>query len=734
MKRLLLLFTLLLPLALPAQTSIYQHDTSIKVYAYGKQQTLAWCGGFNTPQFAMGDLNNDGKQDLVVFESYNSVRTFINTGTAGNPYYTYAPEYEVNFPAIYDYLILADYNHDGIPDLFQQGAYGFEVYRGYYNSYNQLCFTFYENLFYDNDTATHGWANAFNNPGNIPAIVDVDGDGDLDFISFDILGGYINYYKNMQVELGLLPDSIHINYMGQWGDFYDTFGHTSAASLCLFDYDMNGEYDCLIGSIGFNTMNYWQNGRIPYDPTGPDSMIYEDTSWQQGGTVVNLPTWPVAFNVDINQDGKKDLLISPNMGGMNYNNIWYYENLSTPDTPNWQFRSDSFLIDQSIDLGSSGYPALFNYSKEGKLDMFIGSDGYTVPGVGLVARISYYKNTSTTGSPSFTLQTNDFMSLGSYSWAGTAPAFGDIDNDGKSDMIIGHTNGTLSYFKNMAASESVTPDWVMTEQYITDVDGDTINVGGYAAPFIYDIDKDGKLDLVIGDMNGTLYYYRNVTTTPGAISLKLVNTDLGHVGVDTAYAVGNYSAPFIGKIDTSGTDYILMGSNSGLLYQYTGFQTGDTAGTYPLVSSAYSFIDTLHGQYYDDYIFGSGGGVYDGGRGAPVVGDIAGDGTLYMIVGNNKGGAELYKYGAVPNLKTPPLIVNENTITIYPNPTTTSLTIQSTNQPINEIQITNIIGQIVYQQVVTANSQLQTIDVSALPGGVYFVKVNNTEVRKFVKE
>jgi Secretion system C-terminal sorting domain len=73
-----------------------------------------------------------------------------------------------------------------------------------------------------------------------------------------------------------------------------------------------------------------------------------------------------------------------------------------------------------------------------------------------------------------------------------------------------------------------------------------------------------------------------------------------------------------------------------------------------------------------------------------------------------------------------------NEVSIYPNPTTTSLTIQSTDQPINQIAITNLLGQTVYTH--EYNTEKAELNVSTLPTGIYFIKINNTEVRKFVKQ
>ena len=762
------------PIIADAQVSFYQPDTTIKVYTYGREQTLAWCGGFNSPQFAMGDLNNDGLPDLVVFQASECIQTFINEGTPGNPNYRYAPEYAFNFPRVYDYLILADYDRDGIVDLFQQGSSGFAVYKGYYNALNQLCFNYYQDLFYNNDLDAGGSANAFNNPGDIPAVVDIDGDGDLDFVAYDIQGGWMNYYRNMQVEYGLPKDSIHIELWDKcWGRVYQAFWRThqlaqtcdnsslirnpgsggmertthTGNTPCLFDWDMDGDYDYLDGSISFNQMTFLKNGRVEAGGTGPDSMIYQDTMWQNGGiggTEINLPVWPAAFNVDIDQDGKKDLLIAPNYVNnacMNYNNVWFYKNYTTPPpggSPLWVFESDSFLVDRSIDLGSFAYPVLYDFNKDGKLDMFVGSEGYRQPDGSLRSKISYYMNTGTDGAPAFTLQTTDFLGTYAYGWKGTAPTVGDIDGDGRADLVVGHADGTLSYFKNMAASDTVTPNWQLTEMVLTDMNGDTIDVSENAAPFIYDVDKDGLPDLVIGNIYGYLQYYRNVSTTPGTIRLQLINTKLGGVKVDPQYNFGNNSTPFFGKIDSTGIDYLLVGANSGLIYQYTGFQSGDTTATYTLVTPDYSYIDTFQNYYYDNIILGGNNGMFDGIRSAPVVGDIVGDGTLEMLVGELKGGVELYKLKKYVPAYVPTVSNEQGKILVYPNPTNETLNISWTGiyQPKVQISVINMAGQILYTSTADAAADHTAIPVSMLPPGMYVCVIQsgvNRYYNKFTK-
>ena len=74
---------------------------------------------------------------------------------------------------------------------------------------------------------------------------------------------------------------------------------------------------------------------------------------------------------------------------------------------------------------------------------------------------------------------------------------------------------------------------------------------------------------------------------------------------------------------------------------------------------------------------------------------------------------------------------NASKIAVYPNPVTNQLTISSGNE-ISSVSISNLLGQTIFSNEYNANTV--QVNVADLPSGVYFVKVNGSEVRKFVKE
>ena len=68
---------------------------------------------------------------------------------------------------------------------------------------------------------------------------------------------------------------------------------------------------------------------------------------------------------------------------------------------------------------------------------------------------------------------------------------------------------------------------------------------------------------------------------------------------------------------------------------------------------------------------------------------------------------------------------------IYPNPATNPLTISASDK-ITTIAITNLLGQTIFTH--EYNSEQVQVDIANLPKGLYVIKVNGAEVRKFVKE
>lgn len=209
-----------------SQGKVYEIFNDAMVNTYGNNMTAPFCGGLNSYQIQHTDLNNDSKKDLILFDQNNSLlKTFINIGTSGQVNYAYAPQYEKNFPielTYNNYLILKDYNCDGIPDLFHNGTFGVTAYKGYYQN-NELKFTFYKNVWARRITANDS-INAYVQNNDIPSIEDADGDGDLDILAFDVQGIYTVMHKNMRVENGLPCDSLKMAITDKcWGKFFQTF-------------------------------------------------------------------------------------------------------------------------------------------------------------------------------------------------------------------------------------------------------------------------------------------------------------------------------------------------------------------------------------------------------------------------------------------------------------------------------------------------------------------------------
>ena len=108
-------------------------DTTTVLSANGKKLINPWAGGLNAAQYTKMDLNGDNVEDLIVFErTSGTISTFLaatDPANAQKKIWIHAPAYQYRFPKIDNWMILADYNNDGLKDLFTFTPLGIMVYK-----------------------------------------------------------------------------------------------------------------------------------------------------------------------------------------------------------------------------------------------------------------------------------------------------------------------------------------------------------------------------------------------------------------------------------------------------------------------------------------------------------------------------------------------------------------------------------------------------------------------------
>ena len=452
---------------------------------------------------------------------------------------------------------------------------------------------------------------------------------------------------------------------------------------------------------------------------GQDSAISVDYSFPllTGGVeALNCQRFPSAYHIDVDNDGVRDLLFSPNtyLETDDDASVHFLKNTGEDLDPVWSYIQNDFIQEGMIDLGRGAYPVLIDLDSDSLIDLVI-ANKETYNGVGdTPTTILLFRNSGTQTQPVFTY--TSAVDVSTFGIESVFPALGDIDGDGDIDLIVGDELGRLHRFDNTAAT-GAWPVFTVTELSVSDNSGEVIDVGQFAAPQLIDTDSDGLLDLVVGEKNGTLTLYLNCGDVETLELCKVVSDafgdNWGDIHVTNILGINGYSTPALYEDDLG--IHVLVTNETGTVQSF-GFVSSD-------------FETALEESNSEVLASGLGG---RGFRASAAFADLNNDSIVDCLLGIQNGGLMCYysSDSTTSGIVSPSLLGLETSLTIFPNPGNSILnwriTARHTLEP-RIIEVRNQLGALVYSSSATLNGSIHTDTWS---NGVYIISIRNIGTKK----
>ena len=669
----------------------------------------AWFGGMNAPQIQQTDLNNDGNLDIIILDrsgdKISVYESFDNRST-----WIYNPSLTAGLPLIKDWFIIRDYNADGLDDLFISAGNGIRIYKRLPNSGSIPQFELVTDLlssdYYGNEL------NLFVSRVDIPAIDDVDGDGDLDILTFYILGTCIEYHKNLSHELHGNNDHLLFKLeTDNWGRFTedaqsnsinynDSCGRTglgerhSGSALLLDDLDHDNDQDLILADVSYDDVLFLINQPI----NGTDVIIPTPSGYPTSWSNVRIPIFPGVFRAQTNSDNEPDLIISPNTesNAINSGRLMKMFTSVGGNTFNFIGNESPFLCHEMIDLGRNTIPLLTDIDNDGDSDLIVGTGGeYELPippeTVGNYrATVWLFENVGNTETPSFIYRSDNIGDLQVLNLKYFSPAALDFNGDGKKDILVGLSNGGFRLLLNNSSAGNFSFA-LQPENTISS------DAGEFSSPDFFDVNDDGLLDLISGSRSGTMKVFLNTGTS--AIPIFPASPNIEEWGnvetVEEGVSNNGYSNPCV--INYQGTNYLISGSERGTVHSWL-----ITDETFIPLDSVVANID-------------------EGNLTEITIGNLNNDQYPDLITGNARGGLNLYLGGEPLSLE---ILASSNSLAIFPNPASNYvyITFNEPSERLKEIIVFDISGKLV-QQISTKEKAGLELNLSGLNKGIYFINL-----------
>jgi hypothetical protein len=295
-------------------------------------------------------------------------------------------------------------------------------------------------------------------------------------------------------------------------------------ALAVADVNGDGFEDFFVGGAkGSESVLYLQNKSGKF--TKKKSVFASDKMFEDVGAVF----------FDADNDGDQDLYVISG-GSENKPNDAYYTDRLYENKGHGNFVKSRNALPNVVSSGLRVSPC--DFDKDGDIDLFVG--GRVLPGsYGRPVKSYLLENTSSNGVLNFIDATKKAIPDMVEHTMVTASVWADIDKDGDNDLIVANEWGPIELFENnLGTFKNESKKYGLSE-----------HIGWWSSIAVNDIDNDGDLDIVAGNL-GLNYKYKASFETP--FYMYLNDFDANNTNdIVLAYSQENQVYPVRGRECTS---------------------------------------------------------------------------------------------------------------------------------------------------------------------------------------